>query len=132
VVLGSKTDMNEKLRLAEDVGSDAFPVELSDNAIETALTSLTDMDPDDGQILRISINGGGCAGLKYALNFVNEVGFGDLTCTKNGLKVSIDIFSACHLSGAKVDFVESIDGAGFKFDNPNAKRTCGCGSSFQG
>jgi iron-sulfur cluster assembly accessory protein len=109
---------------------DDFPITLTDKAVDMALAALSETNGEDGEFLRVSIRGGGCAGFQYALNFVNEVDENDILTHNRGLQVVADIFSATQIGGAVVDYVESLQGAGFKFENPNAKRTCGCGSSF--
>ncbi len=122
--------MFDQYQIAEKIAEELFPVALSDKAVEMAKSALKHLDESEGDTLRISVEGGGCAGLRYALNFVNDTSCFDLTAEKQGLPMVIDIFSANHLANATVDYVESIDGAGFKFDNPSAQKTCGCGSSF--
>ncbi|MBX9600523.1 MAG: iron-sulfur cluster assembly accessory protein [Bryobacteraceae bacterium] len=80
--------------------------------------------------LRISVVGGGCSGFSYSMNFENAPGMLDKTYNFDGLKVFVDQASLLYLDGAEVDYVESLEGSGFKFNNPNVKSTCGCGSSF--
>jgi iron-sulfur cluster assembly protein len=80
--------------------------------------------------LRISVVGGGCSGFSYAMNFENTPGMLDKTYNFDGLKVFVDQASLLYLDGAEVDYVETLEGSGFKFNNPNVKSTCGCGSSF--
>jgi iron-sulfur cluster assembly accessory protein len=80
--------------------------------------------------LRVSVVGGGCSGFSYQMNFENETNGIDKVYEFDGLKVFIDQASLMYLKGTKIDFVESLEGAGFKFENPNVKSTCGCGSSF--
>ena len=80
--------------------------------------------------LRISVVGGGCSGFSYSMAFENSPGLLDKTYAFNGLKVFVDQASLLYLDGAEVDYVESLEGSGFKFNNPNTKSTCGCGSSF--
>ena len=72
----------------------------------------------------------GCAGFQYGLDFDNKPRVGDFEMSFSGLKVYVDPISAMHLEGTTIDYVMGISGAGFKFNNPNAKSTCGCGSSF--
>jgi iron-sulfur cluster assembly accessory protein len=83
-------------------------------------------------VLRIAIQGGGCSGFQYGL-MIDE-GEGDATTDSvyesNGVKLLVDPISARYLRGAEVDFVDNITGGGFTIKNPNAKSTCGCGSSF--
>ena len=74
--------------------------------------------------------GGGCSGFSYSMAFETSPGMLDKTYNFGGLKVFIDQASMLYLDGAEVDYVETLEGSGFKFSNPNAKSTCGCGSSF--
>ncbi len=80
--------------------------------------------------LRVGVVGGGCSGFSYQMNFVNESNGFDQVLEYDGLKVFVDQTSLMYLDGTRVDYVEGLEGAGFKFDNPNVKSTCGCGSSF--
>jgi iron-sulfur cluster assembly protein len=81
--------------------------------------------------LRIAVVGGGCSGFSYSMAFENQPNMLDKTYEFGGLKVYIDQASMLYLDGAEVDYVETLEGAGFKFNNPHVKSTCGCGSSFQ-
>ncbi len=80
--------------------------------------------------LRVSVVGGGCSGFSYQMNFENQTSAIDKTFEFDGLKVFVDQASLMYLKGTKIDYVETLEGAGFKFENPNVKSTCGCGSSF--
>jgi len=80
--------------------------------------------------LRLAVVGGGCSGFSYSMNFENQPNMLDKTYSYDGLKVFIDQASLLYLEGAEVDYVETLEGSGFKFSNPNVKSTCGCGSSF--
>ncbi|MGA7292785.1 MAG: iron-sulfur cluster assembly accessory protein [Terriglobales bacterium] len=80
--------------------------------------------------LRLSVVGGGCSGFQYSMAFENGAGMMDKVFDFDGLKVYVDATSLMYLGGAHVDYVETLEGAGFKFENPNVKSTCGCGSSF--
>ena len=80
--------------------------------------------------LRIGVSGGGCSGLQYSMNLVETKAEGDLEVPFAALTVFIDPESAPKLAGLTVDFIDSIDGSGFKFENPNATNSCGCGKSF--
>ena len=80
--------------------------------------------------LRISVVGGGCSGFSYSMAFEYAPGMLDKTYTYDGLKVFVDQASMLYLDGAEVDYVESLEGSGFIFNNPHVKSTCGCGSSF--
>lgn len=79
--------------------------------------------------LRLRVVGGGCAGFSYDLYF-DEIGEVDRTFDITGVKVVVDEMSLMYLVGTEIDYVEGLQGAGFKFNNPNVKSTCGCGSSF--
>jgi iron-sulfur cluster assembly accessory protein len=80
--------------------------------------------------LRLGVVGGGCSGFSYSMQFENGAGAMDKTFEFGDLKVYIDATSLMYLQGASVDYIETLEGAGFKFENPNTKSTCGCGSSF--
>ncbi len=79
--------------------------------------------------LRLRVVGGGCAGFSYDLYF-DEATEVDRICEIQGVKVVVDEMSLMYLVGTEIDYVEGLQGAGFKFNNPNVKSTCGCGSSF--
>jgi len=81
------------------------------------------------QGLRIAVVGGGCSGFQYQLNFDSEKD-GDRVTLFDGVRVLVDDVSIPYIAGTTLDFVEGLHGAGFRFDNPRASRTCGCGSSF--
>jgi iron-sulfur cluster assembly protein len=91
---------------------------------------ILDMQDPKPAGLRISVVGGGCSGFSYSMAFENSPGMLDKTYAFDGLKVFIDQASLLYLDGAEVDYVETMEGSGFKFNNPNVKSTCGCGSSF--
>ena len=80
--------------------------------------------------LRIGVVGGGCSGFSYSMQFENGAGMMDKTFDMDGLKVYVDATSVMYLNGCIVDYVETLEAAGFKFENPQVKSTCGCGSSF--
>ena len=80
--------------------------------------------------LRLSVVGGGCSGFSYSMAFENTPNMLDKTYSYDGLKVFVDQASMLYLDGAEVDYVETLEGSGFKFNNPQVKSTCGCGSSF--
>ncbi|MCG8025698.1 MAG: iron-sulfur cluster assembly accessory protein [Candidatus Thiodiazotropha endolucinida] len=80
--------------------------------------------------LRVSVTGGGCSGLQYGLALEESAKSDDTIIEVNDLKVFIDPSSAPLLKGVTVDFLDSMEGSGFKFENPNASASCGCGNSF--
>lgn len=104
-------------------------IELTPKAVSKVKEILAQQNPQP-MGLRVSVVGGGCSGFSYQMNFENEANGIDKTYEFEGLKVFIDQASLMYLNGTKIDFVETLEGAGFKFENPNVKTTCGCGSSF--
>ena len=84
----------------------------------------------DVSVLRVAVEGGGCSGFQYGLGFDRGAQEGDHEFECEGVKVVVDPFSAPHLRGCSVDYLETIQESGFKIDNPNAVASCGCGSSF--
>lgn len=104
-------------------------IQLTDNAITKVKEILGSQDPQPAG-LRIAVVGGGCSGFSYSMAFENSPGLLDKTYDFAGLNVFIDQASMLYLDGAEVDYVETLEGAGFKFNNPHVKSTCGCGSSF--
>jgi len=80
--------------------------------------------------LRIGVVGGGCSGFSYQMTFESQATPMDKVLEFDGLKVFVDQTSLMYLDGTQVDYIETLEGAGFKFNNPNVKSTCGCGSSF--
>ena len=81
--------------------------------------------------IRLAVSGGGCSGFQYAMDLERESRQGDQIVEINGFKVFVDEQSLLYLEGTQIDYVENIQGAGFKFNNPNVTGTCGCGESFQ-
>jgi len=80
--------------------------------------------------LRLGVRGGGCSGFSYSMQFDNEKGMMDKSFEFDGLTLLVDGTSYMHLDGCEVDYLETLEASGFKFNNPNVKSTCGCGSSF--
>ena len=81
--------------------------------------------------LRVAVVGGGCSGFSYHMAFENQVNeSSDNIYEFDGLKVLVDQMSEMYLEGVSIDYIETLEGSGFKFNNPNVKSTCGCGSSF--
>jgi iron-sulfur cluster assembly accessory protein len=88
-------------------------------------------EDEDVSVLRVAIQGGGCSGFQYGLGFDRGAVEGDHEFEQHGVTVVVDPYSAPYLSGARVDYVDSIEQSGFAIDNPNAVASCGCGHSFQ-
>ena len=80
--------------------------------------------------VRPAVRGGGCSGFTYKLEFVSEKGHGDREIESNGIMLYVDPKSFLYLMGTQIDYIDELNQSGFKFINPNAKRTCGCGESF--
>lgn len=105
-------------------------VNLTNIAVEKAKEILSQQsEPYEG--LRIAVVGGGCSGFQYAMNFEKTSKADDKVLDVDGLKVFVDEQSLMYLNGTEVDFVEGLNGSGFKFNNPNVTGSCGCGSSFK-
>ena len=83
-----------------------------------------------GQGLRVQVMGGGCSGFQYGLTFAESAGPTDMVIDCGSFKVYVDPVSSQYLEKATVDYIDGLNGSGFKIENPEAKSTCGCGSSF--
>jgi iron-sulfur cluster assembly protein len=104
-------------------------INLTDTA-SLKVQQLMDRDERDGFALRLKVVGGGCSGLQYQLMFDNQVGELDQEDQEKGVKIVVDPKSAVYLLGTTIDYVDDLNGSGFKIENPNASNTCGCGDSF--
>ncbi len=105
------------------------PVSLTPNAVAKVKEIMAQQNPVPAG-LRVGVVGGGCSGFSYSMSFENASGMMDKVFDMDGLKVYVDATSLMYLNNCIVDYVETLEGAGFKFENPNVKSTCGCGSSF--
>lgn len=105
------------------------PVGLTPTAVEKVRETL-EQQKLDGHMLRIAVVGGGCSGYNYDLDLVKDAKESDVTYDCGGVKVAVDQQSVGFLDGTVIDFVETLQGAGFKFNNPKATASCGCGTSF--
>ena len=104
-------------------------LKLTDQAIQQ-VKSILARENLEGYGLRIAVTGGGCSGFSYGLDFEKDERPGDSVLEMGGFKVYVDESSAKYLNGIVIDYVSGLQGAGFKFNNPNVKSTCGCGTSF--
>jgi iron-sulfur cluster assembly accessory protein len=105
------------------------PLTLTPQAIAKVREIMATQDPLPAG-LRIGVVGGGCSGFQYSMAFENQSGMMDKVFSFDDLKVFVDATSLMYLNGCIVDYVETLEAAGFKFENPQVKSTCGCGSSF--
>ncbi|MDW8245469.1 MAG: iron-sulfur cluster insertion protein ErpA [Sandaracinaceae bacterium] len=111
----------------------SLPSALGIRLTERAAAKVKEIREAEGlgnQGLRVRVIGGGCAGFTYDLFFEDEVTEMDYVFESHGIPMYVDMMSYQYLEGAEIDYVEGLYGAGFKFNNPNVKSTCGCGSSF--
>ncbi|MYC68982.1 MAG: iron-sulfur cluster assembly accessory protein [Acidobacteriia bacterium] len=104
-------------------------IQMTETAISKVNEILGQQEPQP-KGLRLSVVGGGCSGFQYSMAFENNQLPLDKVFNYDGLQVYVDQASLLYLDNCKVDYVETMEGAGFKFDNPNVTSTCGCGSSF--
>src|SRR6266498_2650634 len=111
-----------------DLATDV-PVVLTAKAVEMVKDAMQ-REGLEGYGIRIGVMGGGCAGFQYSMDFEKDAKETDLAFQQDGITVYLDPMSSMYLQGVTVDYVVGLQGAGFKFSNPNAKTTCGCGSSF--
>ena len=105
-------------------------ITVTDTAVKQLQTLLADAAESSGKGLRIFVETGGCAGMQYgmALDHQKE---GDEIIERDGVRVLVDSFSSKYLTGSTIDFTDELAGAGFRILNPNATRSCGCGTSFE-
>jgi iron-sulfur cluster assembly accessory protein len=127
----STTSVTENPITPPDAAADAEPIliSLSDKAAEKIIEIRGEENIEDSYALRLKVQGGGCSGFSYDLYFDQPQEM-DRSFEVKGVKLMCDQMSLMYLVGTEVDYVEGLHGAGFKFQNPNVKSTCGCGSSF--
>jgi iron-sulfur cluster assembly accessory protein len=107
----------------------ASPLTLTPKAVEMVKDAMA-REKLTGYGIRIGVVGGGCSGFQYSMDFENAQKDGDSVYEQEGVKLYVDPMSSMYLQGVTIDYVIGMQGAGFKFNNPNARNTCGCGSSF--
>jgi iron-sulfur cluster assembly protein len=105
-------------------------IKVSDSAKAQVDKLLQEESRPSGSFVRVGVEGGGCSGLMYQLNFDHEMKEGDQVFEDNGVKVVVDKRSFLYLVGTELEYTGGLNGKGFVFKNPNASRTCGCGESF--
>jgi len=118
--------------MAEQTAAQAvgLVVSLTPIAVEMAKQIRTKEGLPADHALRVSVVGGGCSGFSYHIEFTECAGNGDVVLEYDGIRVVVDPTSAQYLAGTQIDYVQGLHGGGFKFSNPKASQTCGCGSSF--
>lgn len=104
-------------------------ITVTDSAKQKAIQLMSE-DGKDNCFIRVGVQGGGCSGLMYQLDFDNTINENDKEFEDNGIKVVVDKKSYLYLIGTTLDYSGGLNGKGFVFQNPNADRTCGCGESF--
>ena len=101
---------------------------------ETAVKRIGEIREKEGKTenygVRVAVNGGGCSGLSYTMDFADDAQTGDYIVDDKGVKIFIEKKSLLYLLGTELDFSDGLNGKGFYFNNPNASRTCACGESF--
>jgi len=105
-------------------------IELTPYAVEMVKKVRAKEGLDERHALRVAVVGGGCSGFSYQLEFDDTAQEGDLVVEFDGVQVRVDPTSLQYIDGLRIDYVSSLHGGGFKFSNPRATHTCGCGSSF--
>lgn len=104
-------------------------IKLSESAVQK-IKQVQSSDGKAGFALRVSVTGGGCSGMSYKLDFVQETTEKDKIFDQDGVRVVVDSKSYLYLTGLELDYEGGLNGKGFVFHNPNAKKSCGCGNSF--
>ena len=104
-------------------------IKLTETAIQE-VKRIRNKQGDQKQYLRLGVESGGCSGLNYKMSFDDKIGEQDKMYDFDGIKVVVDIRSLLYLMGMTLDYTGELLGGGFKFTNPNAKKSCGCGHSF--
>jgi len=105
-------------------------ITLTERAVKEVRRIFEDQTLPENTVLRVGVKGGGCSGFSYSLGFDDHLSDVDQVFETEGIKIACDDKSFLYLNGVQVDFEESLMGRGFKFGNPNASKTCGCGESF--
>ena len=106
------------------------PIKLTDKAIEMVKAAMQREALGPDHALRLGVAGGGCSGFSYTMGFDSQPKADDTVIEAGGIRLLVDAASLEYLEGTTLDYVSGLHGSGFKFENPKAQRTCGCGSSF--
>lgn len=133
--MNQSQDVDHDLPQTDAATQDSSPtlngpaLSLSDLAVEKVKETMSKQGMSEGG-LRVSVVGGGCSGFQYSLGLDASARDDDIVVEQDGVKLFVDPISQQYVHGTMLDYVNGLHGAGFKFVNPNASRTCGCGSSF--
>ena len=122
--------MAEVTETTEFIAGVSEDINVTDKAVKEIKKLMEENKIPEGYGLRVGVKGGGCSGLTYTLGFDPEERTGDTVLEKDSVKLFIDMKSFLYLSGTEIDFTDGLTGKGFVFNNPQAVKTCGCGSSF--
>jgi len=120
--------MSENI-IRSDSRQEEVAIKLTPGAVEE-VRRLIALEKEENLFLRLGLSSGGCSGLSYTMTFDNTTSESDSEFEFDGLKVKVDQKSLSHLAGTVIDYKSGLMGGGFQFSNPNATRSCGCGSSF--
>jgi iron-sulfur cluster assembly protein len=123
-------DTQQQQPAAPPAAPPEHPVALTAKAVQMIRLTRQEEGLDETHGLRVAVVGGGCSGFQYALDFTNEARSNDFVYQVEDVTIYVDAVSARYLEGTRIDYVMGTAGAGFKFHNPRAVGSCGCGSSF--
>jgi iron-sulfur cluster assembly protein len=112
-------------------GDDSMGVTLTEKAAGEVKKIITEQNLPEEAVLRVGVQGGGCSGFAYSLNFDTSTSERDRVIDVHGVKLAVDKKFDPYLDGTVVDFYDGLEKRGFVFNNPNVVKSCGCGSSFQ-
>jgi len=127
---GTHVEVIMSLASSVSIGKKQDPVVLTDKAVAKVAELLAQETGDEVLALRVAVKPGGCSGFSYEMFFDSEVAADDVVKTYGDVRVVVDAQSAEMLTGSELDYSDGLNDAGFHISNPNASRTCGCGSSF--
>jgi len=127
---GTHVEVIMSLASTVSIGKKQDPVVLTDKAVAKVAELLAQETGDEVLALRVAVKPGGCSGFSYEMFFDSEVAADDVVKTYGDVRVVVDAQSAEMLTGSELDYSDGLNDAGFHISNPNASRTCGCGSSF--
>jgi iron-sulfur cluster assembly accessory protein len=122
--------MSDATTTATETKTDDGPILLTDSAATKVKELMAREENTEGVALRVAVQPGGCSGMRYALFFDDRQLDGDVAADLQGVPVRVDKMSTPYLRGTEIDWVDSLQGAGFAINNPNAQNTCACGDSF--